>query len=212
MKNARDLLLALALASCSSTVLVQVPPRMILDRTQTIGIVRFDVQGATGVPDVSTRFLEALQEGQPGVAVVELGSSSDVLATVGKSTMDGEAVREIGKRYEVDAVILGTMSMKESKPKLDVNLDQGLDASSVQAQVRLDGSLQAKLVNTDRGATLWTGTSSRWISLARVGGSSGGYGSLSLPDRERQVGQLVHDMVEEASSDFRPTWERQPAP
>ena len=212
MKNARDLFLALVLASCSSTVLVQVPPRMVLDRAQTIGIVRFDVQGASDVPDVSTRFLEALQEGQPGVAVVELGSSSDVLATVGKSTMDGEAVREIGKRYEVDAVILGTMSMKESKPKLDVNLDQGLDASSVQAQVRLDGSLQAKLVNTDRGATLWTGTSSRWISLARVSGSSGGYGSLSLPDRERQVGQLVHDMVEEASSDFRPTWERQPAP
>jgi hypothetical protein len=109
-------------------------------------------------------------------------------------------------------VIVGALTVKESKPKVDFNLDQGLEHGSLQAQVRLDGSLEAKLVNTDRGATLWTGSSSRWIQLASVSGSSDGYGSVRIPDRERQLNKLVYDMVQEASSDFRPTWERQPAP
>lgn len=213
MKLARVLLLTAFVCSCASTVLVEVPPRMVLDREQTIGIVRFDVQGGqAGAPDVSSRFLEALQEGQPGVAVVELGSSAEVLGAVGKSRMDGDAVREIGKKFEVDAVIVGALTMKESNPKVDVNLDRGIGLGSLQAQVRLDGNLEAKLVNTDRGATLWTGSSSRWINLASMSGSSAGYGSISVPDRERQVEQLVYDMVQDASSDLRPTWQPQPAP
>jgi hypothetical protein len=213
MKLVRKLLLATVVSACSSTILVQVPPRMLLDREQKIGIVSFDVQGReAGTPDVSSRFLEAIQESQPGVAVVELGNSADILSALGKAHLDSEAVREIGKKFDVDAVIVGALTLKESKPKVDVDLDRGLDLGSLQAQVRLDGSLEARLVNTGRGATLWTGSSSRWINLASVSGSSAGYGSISLPDRERQVEQLVHDIVQEASSDFRPTWERQPAP
>ena len=213
MKLLRELLLAAAVSSCSSTVLVKVEPHMVLDRAQTYGIVAFDVQGEEGrAPDASSLFLEALQEGQPGVAVLELGSSAEVLSAVGKAHMDADAVREIGKRFEVDAVIVGTLVLKEAKPKVAVDLDGGFERGAVQAQVRLDGNLQAKLVDTQRGATLWTGSSSRWINLACMSGSSAGYGSLDLPDRERQVQQLVYDMVQEASSDFRPTWERQPAP
>lgn len=213
MKLARSLLLAAVVSSCSSTVLVQVPPRMVLDHDKTIGIVAFDVRGdEAGTSEVSSRLLEAIHAGQPGVAVVELGSSAEVLGAVGKTSMDSEAVQEIGKKYDVDAVIVGALTVKESKPEIDFNVDQGLRLGSLQAQVRLDGSLEAKLVNTDRGATVWTGSSSRWIQLAGVNGSSGGYGSISLPDRERQIAQLVNDMVQEASGDFRPTWQRQPAP
>lgn len=213
MKPVRELLLAVAVSSCSSTVLVQIPPRVVLDREQTIGIVSFDVRGGeAGAPDASSRFIEAIQEGQPGIAVVELGSSAEVLSAVGKARLDSESVREIGKKFDVDAVLVGALTMKESKPKLDLDLDQGFEHGALKAQVRLDGSFEAKLFNTQRGATLWTGSSSRWINLASLSGSSAGYGSISVPDRERQVAQLVHDMVREASTDFRPTWERQPAP
>jgi hypothetical protein len=206
---ARVLLLAVACSACSSTVLVQVPPRMMLSHEQTIGIVRFETQGG---PEVSGRLLEAIHDGQPGVAVVELGSSAEVLSAVGKTRIDSESVREIGKKFDVDAVIVGVVTVKESKPKIDVDIHQGLALGSVQAQVRLDGSLEAKLMSTDRGATLWSASSSRWIQLACASGSSAGYGSIHIPDRERQVEKLVQDMVQEASSDFRPTWERQPKP
>jgi hypothetical protein len=213
MKLASTLLLAAAVSSCASTILVQNPPRMSLDHEQKIGIVAFDIQGSEApTSEVASRFLEAIHEGQPGVAVVELGSSAEVLSAVGKTRMDSEAVREIGKKFDVDVLIVGALTMKESKPKVDFDLNRGVGLGSVQAQVRLDGNLEAKLVNTDRGATLWTGSSSRWIQLARVSGDSTGSGSIRITDREHQVQQLVHDMVQDASSDFRPTWVRQRAP
>ena len=213
MKLARALLLASLAGACSSTILVQVPPRVVLDHEQTIGIVTFDAQGgAIGTRDVASRFVEAILQGQPGVPVLELGSAASVLSAVGSTELDSDAARLIGQRFGVHALIVGSLSMKESEPRIDVDVDQGFDLASLHAQVRLDGRLEAKLVETERGATLWRGSSTRWIQLARVSGSSGGFGSIDLPDRERQIERLVHDMVEEASCDFRPTWERQPAP
>src|SRR5262245_45144026 len=89
-------LLAVGLVGCSSTrtIKVEVPPRMLLDRNQTIGIVRFDVQSTRGTQeqDVTAKFMEAIQHGQPGVPIVELGSSSEVLNAVGKSQLNGEAL------------------------------------------------------------------------------------------------------------------------
>jgi len=213
MKIARELLFALVLSSCSSALMVQVPPRMVLYQEGTLGLVTFDVETSdAGARDVSSRFLEAIHEGQPGVPVIELGSAAKVLEGVGKTSMDDDAVREIGKKFHVDALIVGSLTLKESKPKVDLNLSQGLRIGSIQAQVRLDGNFQAKLVKTDRGATVWTGSSSRWIQLAGLSGSSSGYGSVTVADRDRQIEKLVADMVQEASRDFRSSWERQPAP
>jgi len=167
------LLLAFGLVGCSSTVLVKVPPRMTLDPNQTIGIVRFEVEGIQGEDhNVTDKFVAAIQRGQPGVAIVELGSSSDVLDGVGKSQLNGEAAQEIGKKFNVDVVIVGTVRLKEAQPKVDVNLNQGFRLDSVRAQIRLDGRLDAKVLKTARGASLWTGSSSRWINLAQVSGST----------------------------------------
>ena len=185
---------------------------MALDRNQTIGIVRFDVEGTRSEDhNVTGKFMEAIQQGQPGVGIVELGSSSEVLNGVGKSQLNGEAVQEIGRKFNVDAVIVGALRLKESQPRIDVDLNHGLKLDSVRAQIRLDGRLDAKVLTTGRGASVWTGSSARWISLARVSGSGVGAGSVSIPDWDRQYEKLIFDMVHEASSDFRPTWERQAA-
>jgi hypothetical protein len=205
-------LFAVALAGCSSTstTIVKVPPRMLLDRNQTIGIVRFDVESARAEDhNVTAKFIEAIQHAQPGVPIVELGSSSEVLNGVGKSQLNGEALQAIGKKFNVDAVIVGSVQLKESQPKVNVNLAQGIKLSSVQAQVRLDGRLDARIVTTARGASVWTGSSARWINLADVSGSGLGVGSFNLPDRDRQYEKLISDMVNDASSDFCPTWEKQ---
>jgi hypothetical protein len=205
-------LLAVGLVGCSSTrtTMVQVPPRMVLDRTQTIGIVRFDVEGARGEEhNVTAKFMEAIQHGQPGVPIVELGSSSEVLNGVGKSELNGEAIQEIGKKFNVDAVIVGAVQLKESKPKVNVDFNPDIKSSSVQAQVRLDGRLNARILTTARGASVWTGSSSRWINLAQVSGSGLGLGSINVPDRNRQCEKLLFDMVNDASRDFYPTWEKQ---
>ena len=204
------LLVAIGVVGCSSTVLVKVPPRMTLDPNKTIGIVRFEVEGNKGEDhNVTDKFVAAIQQGQPGVAIIELGSASDVLNGVGKSQLNGEAAQEIGKKFNVDVVIVGAVRLKESQPKVDVNLNQGFRLDSVRAQIRLDGHLEAKVLNAARGASLWTGSSSRWINLAQVSGSGGGIGSLNLPDQDRQREKLIFDMVSEISSDFHPTWQKQ---
>jgi len=183
---------------------------MLLDRNQTIGIVRFDVEGARGGQEqnVTAKFMEAIQHGQPGVPIIELGSSSEVLNGVGKTQLNGEAMQEIGKKYKVDAVIVGTVQLKESQPKVKVDLSQGL-LGSVQAKVRLDGHLEARIITTARGASVWTGSSSRWINLAQVSGSTLGVGSVNLPDRDRDYEKIIVDMVGDASRDFCPSWEKQ---
>ena len=204
------ILLAMGLAGCSSTVLVKVPPRMPLDQSKTVGIVRFDAEGAKGDDhNVTTKFVEAIQEGQPGVPIVELGSSSEVLSGVGKSQLNAEAVQEIGKKFNVDIVVIGTLRFKESQPTVDVDLSQAFRVHAVGGEVLLEGRLDARMVNTTRGASVWTGSSSRWINLAQVNASGSGLGSVNIPDQDRQYEKLVFDMVNEASGDFRPTWQRQ---
>jgi hypothetical protein len=203
-------LFAVGMAGCSSTTMVKVPPRVLLDQNQTVGIVRFDVEGANGEEfNVTTKFMEAIQQGQPGVAIVELGNSAEVLKAIEKSRLNGEAVQAIGKKFNVDVVVVGTLRFKESQPKVDVNLSEGFRLNSLRAQVRVDGRLEAKLMNTTRGASVWTGTSSRWINLAEVSGTGGGLGSLNIADKNRQCEKLVLDMVSEASGDFYPTWQKQ---
>lgn len=204
-------LLSLVLAACSSTVAVKVPPRMILDRNQTIGILTFKTDGAQeGDPDITSKFIQAVQSEQTGVAIVELGTPANVLKEVHKTDLTAEMFIAVGKKHKVDFVIVGDLKLKTSKPKIDVDLQQGLKLDSVQAQIRLDGSLSAKMINTSRGATIWSGSSSLWINLANVGGNALGAGTISLPDRERQVEKLYNALTVEATEDFRSTWERQP--
>ncbi|MEN8006326.1 MAG: hypothetical protein ABFS42_04890 [Candidatus Krumholzibacteriota bacterium] len=200
-----------ALVACSSTVKVQVPPRMMMDRSETVGVLTFTSQGADeDDQDVTSRFMQAIHEEQPGVAFVDLGDQEEVLAEIGETRLSGTAVQEIGRKFAVDKILTGDLGLKESQPKVDVDLDRGLNLNSLKAQIRLDGTLDAKLHDTNRGAIIWTGSSSRWIELASLDGSVQGDGSVSLPDRERQYGLLIHDMVREASRDFRSRWERQP--
>jgi hypothetical protein len=208
-------LLAVGVVGCASTrtVIVDVPPRMLLDRNQTIGIVGFDINGAGGQQNnVTTRFIEAIQHGQPGVPIVELGSSSDVLSRVGKSQLNAEAVQEIGKQFKVNAVIVGSVQLKESQPKVKLDFGQGFIPTSVQAQVRLDGRLEASIMTTARGASVWTGSSSRWINLAQANGGPFGIGSVNLPERDSQYERIINDMVTDASRDFYPTCERREVP
>jgi hypothetical protein len=201
----------IGLAACSSTMMVKVPPRMMLDRNQTVGIIAFDVEGSPdGDHNVTGKFMEAIQEEQPGVAILELGSLSTVLKEVKHPSLTADAVKAIGKQFNVDGVISGQMAMKQSKPNVDVDLSQGLKLDSVKAQIRLDGTLNAKLMTTSRGATVWTGSSSMWINLANVGGTGMGTGSFSFADRGRQVEKLINGMIRSATRDFQSTWERQP--
>jgi hypothetical protein len=210
----RTLLAAIAmllLAGCSSTITVKVPPRVTLDRAETVGVLNFTTQGEDrSGQDVTGSFLRAIHEEQPGVAFVELGDVETVLAEIGESRLSPGAIQAIGRSFGVDKILTGELNLEESEPDVDVNLSSGISVGSVSAKIRLDGTLDAKLLDAARGAVVWSASSSRWINLASLRGSTQGIGSASLPDRDRQYRTLVQDMVVEASRDFRSRWERQP--
>jgi hypothetical protein len=212
MKNGwMAMMMAVAMAGCASSGgqapsrvnrRVQVPPRLVLDKTQTLGIVDFVSEGEhAGRFRATAQFIEAVQRGQPGVAIVELGAVKDVSPA---------ALRALGQKNNLNAIFAGTLILKKGAPKVDMDLNKGLSLGAFRAQVRVDGTLTAKLVEASRGATLWSGSSARWINVAQVTGSDLGAGSLSLPDTQRQYEKLVHDMVQEIAADFQPRWEFAP--
>jgi len=87
---------------CAKRTLVQVPARVDLHELGTIGIVEFASGSEGKLAAFSTqRFIEALQESQPGVHVLELGKIPELPG----GSVDHAAIRAIGEKYDVDAAL-----------------------------------------------------------------------------------------------------------
>lgn len=190
---------ALALGACSSSTLVQVPPRMDLRGYGTIGMLQFSSDDESGIGRQATQeFLTMLQAAQPGVAVLEIPAPAE-------GTLDAEAIRELGRRHGVDALIVGVLEAKPVKPKIAV----GGGLESVSARAEIEGVLNAKLYESGSGATLWTALSRGRETVASVSVSGGGLSGLGANSRDDANERLVRGLVERATEDFRPTWIRQ---
>src|SRR5688572_14172656 len=105
-----SLLLLATLSGCTKTVLVNVPPRIELNRYETIGVVEFTSNSDPFIGVQATRrFQEQIHAAQPGTRLIELGSPQAVAAAVGAQHLDAAAFKRIGERYGVDAVFLGDL-------------------------------------------------------------------------------------------------------
>jgi hypothetical protein len=196
------------LCGCSSTVLVSVPPRVDLKSYATLGIVDFTSNASGPMGARATQQLqEQVQSAQPGTRFIELGSREALLAAVGRSQLDAEAAKRIGRKYGVGAIFLGDIVYSEPKTDIRVNDLTRLDAG-VRTEVR--GDISARLLETGSGASVWS--SSGWVrrQLGRINVSAeyGVSGTMSKSDpREEMVPALVHQLMH----DFRPSSVRQPA-
>jgi len=190
---------------CAKRALVQVPPRVDLHALGTIGIVEF-ASGAKGnLPAFATqRFVEALQESQPGVRVLELGRVSELTSAPGNGPVDHDAIQAIGEKYGVDALIVGDLLVENVRPNIDVyNM---LTSMSVSADV--DAALTARLLETGRGATVWTRATRATRTVAHVG-VGGGSVRFDARDPENAYGELVDALVNDITDDFRVSYVRQ---
>src|SRR6185295_3626333 len=101
----RALLGTALLAGCSGGghyVNVDVPPRFDVAGMGPVGLIEFTSNADATINQYATQqFQQRLLAAQPGTRVVSLGSMDSVLASVGSSRLDGEAVKKIGKKYEV---------------------------------------------------------------------------------------------------------------
>jgi len=204
-KYAISLVVAVGLLTiaCAKRATVQVPPRVDLHALGTIGIVEFQSGAKGNLPAFATqRFIEALQESQPGVRVLELGHVDDLSKDNG--SVDHATVKAIGEKYEIDALIVGDLLVKEVRPNVDVV--SMIKTMSVSADV--DAALTARLLETGRGATLWTRGSRCTRTVAHVG-MGGGKVVFDARDPEGAYGELVDALIGQITDDFRVSYVKQ---
>jgi nucleotide-binding universal stress UspA family protein len=198
-------LLALACAHPQPKVLV--PPRVNLSGFGTIGLIEFDSGPAHDAGALASReFLAAVQQAQPGVPVLELGDQGRVLSAVGHPALDPEAIRAIGEKYHVDAVVVGSFRTSGGMPSFSMS---GF-AESLSAGADLDGTLSARILETRAGATLWTRSAQGKEPLARVGLAQGSLPSFGATDGSGAEARLVHGLVGTLTDDFWSHWESAP--
>jgi len=195
----------LLLAACSSYVTDTIPPVIDLRNYSTVAVIDFPVRGLfPSQTDVTHRFLASVHSAQPGVKILELGSEQQVLASLGRSSLDIDAIRMIGQKYGVDAVLSGEMNVTAMQPS--VSLSRAL--TKLDASAKVKGELSAKVRETATGATAWTnGAHGTWtlggFSMSEQGLISGG-----ISDVDAKYEDMVSDLVSVATRDFRPTYQR----
>jgi hypothetical protein len=204
------ILLTLAVQSgCSSTILVPVPPRMDLKSYGTLGIIEFASNSDPAISNYATQqFQEHVQGAYPGTPILELGNRETVLAAVGATQFDADAITKIGKKYGVTAVFLGDLVY--SDPKTDIRVT---DINRLEGGIRTEirGDISTKLMETQSGASVWS--SSTWekrqigsVSLSTRRGVSATVGD-SNPRKDMVPALILH-----LTQDFRPKLVRQRAP
>lgn len=204
------ILLALVVQwGCSRTILVPVPPRMDLKSYGTLGIIEFASNSDPAISNYATQqFQEHVQGAYPGTPILELGNREAVLAAVGATQFDADAIAKIGKKYGVTAVLLGDIVYSE--PKTDI---RGTDINKLEGGVRTEvrGDMSTKLMETQSGASVWS--SSAWakrqigsVSLSTKRGVNATVGD-SNPRKDMVPALILH-----LTQDFRPKLVRQRAP
>jgi hypothetical protein len=172
----------------------------------TLGIVQFASNSDPAINSYATQqFQEQVQGAYPGKPILELGNRETVLAAVGASQLDAEAITKIGQKYGVSAVFLGDIAYSEPTTNFRIK-----DIAKLQGAVRTEvrGDLSTKLMETKLGASVWS--SSAWATRE--------IGSVSLSTK-RGVNTTVGDsnprkamvpaLIYHATEDFRPKFVRQ---
>jgi len=182
-----------------------IPPRVDLQAFRKIGLVEFSCNRQGKLQTLASQdFIQTMQASQPGVGVLELGGEESVLEAIGRDKVDAAAIREIGGKFDVDAVIIGNLELTEVKPRLGVS--GGLSSLDVQAEV--EAALTTRLLEAKSGTTVWTRSASSKESVANVGFNKGGaYFGASDPDAT--YGGLIQNLVHHVTQDFRSYWVKQ---
>lgn len=194
------LFLSVGCGGGTRTVRVAVPPRVDLRPYPMVGLVTF-ASNAKGDLDrlAAQKFLQALQDAQPGTSVIELGSEQQVLASVNGRTWDPATLRAIKATHGVDVLVMGRLDVEKAKPEFQ------LSTIMKQLSVRQDvnASLNTKLVETATGATRWTDAAALTANVANARFNDRGQGHFGATDPEAAYGEMLNGLVWHVTDDFR---------
>ena len=193
-----------SLFGCSHTEKVLIPPQMDLGPYRIIGVIEFSSNGEAELRQfVTQKYLQTVQNAQPKVRFLELGSRDLVLSKVSRKQLDYEAIKSIGRLYNVNALIFGNLNLSEPKPKVHLSSSW----KSMKAGAYVEASLITKLWETDSGAIRWTNSSQGKESIAQLSASTSGNFSFGAKDPEETYGELIPQLVYANTEDFRSHYE-----
>ena len=191
-------------SGCSHIEQILIPPQMDLAPYRIIGVVEFSTNREPELsPYLTQNYLQAVQNGQPEVRFLELGSRELVLSKSGSGQLDYEAVKSIGRIYNVDAVMFGQLNLSEPKPDIRVSTTW----QSVNAGAHVEASLVTKLWETDSGAIRWTNSSQGRDTIARLSANTLGNVHFGAKDPAETYGRLIPQLVYANTEDFRAHYE-----
>jgi hypothetical protein len=196
-------LFALASGCAEKGPPVLIPPKLDLARYPTIGIVEFDATGPAELGPLATReFVAALHDAQPGTPVLELGSAARAFGPAAGATPDPEAIRAVAARTQIDAIVLGAIVERKTKPRV------ALDAGGLAASTQLLGTLDVRVLDARTGATVWSTAVRSEVPVAALGVARVGVPRVDATPVEEARVALVQHLVDEACFDLRPRWVR----
>jgi hypothetical protein len=193
-----------AVFACSHTEKVLVPPKVELNAYRNVGVIEFSTNAEDNLKQyVTQNFIQNVQSAQPGTRILELGSEAQLLRSIKRKKLDLATIKSIGKKFNVDAVILGHLEISEIKPSVKVFSV----SESLHAKAYVEALLSTKLLETDNGATLWTKATSGQTSVAKVNLMKNGNFSFGVSDPKEKYGKLVPELVYVNTKDFRHHYE-----
>ena len=192
------------LSGCSHTEQVLIPPHMDLAPYRIIGVIEFSSNREAELKQyVTQNYLQTVQNAQPGVRFLELGSQDRVLSKVSRRQLDYESIKSIGRLYNVDAIIFGKLNLSEPKPRVSLSSTW----QSMKAGADVEASLITKLWETDSGVIRWTNSTQGKDSVARLSASTSGNFHFGATDPAEAYGRLIPQLVYANTADFRSHYE-----
>jgi len=187
----------LALSACTTTVLV--PPRVNLRAYDRVGLIDLSSSTEGELRQLTTqKLIQAIQSAQPGVRILELGDEKQVLHSIKHEQLDLEAIQAIGEKYRIDAILIGHLDVTDLKPKVELSSF----VKSMSAKMTVEGSLSARLFETETGSTLWTSSARAQETVAHVDLRSHGPADFGVGNLESAYGKLVRALVHGITDDF----------
>ena len=189
---------------CSHTEKILVPPRVELKAYPYIGVIEFSTNAEDTLKAyVTQNFIHHIQSAQPGTRIIELGDEQQLLRSMGIGKLDPQTIESIGKKYNVDALILGHLEISQIKPKINIMATPG----ALHAGAFIEAALRTKILETASGATLWTNATSGKTRVAGISVIEEGPIRRGVSDPKEKYGELVPELVYVNTHDFRCRYE-----
>lgn len=198
----------LLLSACGPKVTI--PPKVDLRKYNAVGLIGFRCNAEGNMDEFLTRrFLLMVRSHQKEAHIVQLGSEQEVLKSVGMEWLDSEAIRAIGLKYSVDAVLSGNLEITEITPLF--KLYRG-GARPIRGKSQVKGTrasadtkiwVSARLWEPKDGATVWR-VSERGEGLVdQVSVIADDHVIFDARDPHKAFWKLIRPLVKKITADFR---------